>query len=216
MTRQTILVINPNSNAAVTAGLRESLIAWEQHPAISIECVTLEQGPFGIESDEDIRSVEPLILEEITRRDDCAAFVIACYSDPGLDACRAHTRQPVLGMQQSAVATALALGGRFGVLALGEASIARHLLYLEKLGLSAHLAGERPLNLTVAESGSHPEALPRILQQGRDLVERTGARSLILGCAGMARHRAAAEDALGVPVIEPVQAAVSLAAGRLA
>lgn len=215
MNRQTVLVINPNSNAGVTAGIRESLTDWDEHPVIGIECVTLEQGPFGIESDDDIRKVEPLLAEVIKRRKDCAAFVIACYSDPGLDACRSCTGAPVLGMQQSAVATAVALGGRFGVLALSDASIARHLRYLEKLGLSEYLAGERPLQLTVAESGCHPEALQRILEQGRSLVEKDGAKSLILGCAGMARHRAAAEDALGVAVIEPVQAAVALAAGRL-
>jgi Asp/Glu/hydantoin racemase len=35
------------------------------------------------------------------------------------------------------------------------------------------------------------------------------AESATLGCAGMAHHRAAAEDACGVPVIEPSQAAAT-------
>jgi allantoin racemase len=42
-----------------------------------------------------------------------------------------------------------------------------------------------------------------------------GARAIILGCAGMAKHRAAAEDASGVPVIEPAQAAVAQAIAAL-
>ena len=38
-----------------------------------------------------------------------------------------------------------------------------------------------------------------------------GAEAVILGCAGMAGHRGAVEDACGIPVIEPCQAATALA-----
>ena len=38
---------------------------------------------------------------------------------------------------------------------------------------------------------------------------------LLLGCAGMAEHRGWLQDQLGIAVIEPVQAAVSMAIGRL-
>jgi Asp/Glu/hydantoin racemase len=34
---------------------------------------------------------------------------------------------------------------------------------------------------------------------------------VILGCAGMAGHRSAVEEACGLPVIEPCQAAAALA-----
>lgn len=50
----------------------------------------------------------------------------------------------------------------------------------------------------------------RIAEVARALVA-LGAESVILGCAGMAHHRAAAEDACGVPVIEPSQAAAAQA-----
>jgi Asp/Glu/hydantoin racemase len=36
---------------------------------------------------------------------------------------------------------------------------------------------------------------------------------VILGCTGMAGHRAAIEQAIGVPVIEPCQAAAAQALG---
>jgi Asp/Glu/hydantoin racemase len=36
-----------------------------------------------------------------------------------------------------------------------------------------------------------------------------------MGCAGMARHRLALEQALGVPVIDPTQAAVTMAIGTV-
>ena len=36
-----------------------------------------------------------------------------------------------------------------------------------------------------------------------------------MGCAGMARHRRPLEDALGIPVIDPTQAAVTMALGAV-
>jgi Asp/Glu/hydantoin racemase len=46
-------------------------------------------------------------------------------------------------------------------------------------------------------------------------VAQDGADVLIMGCAGMARHRRPLEDALGVPVIDPTQAAVAMAIGTV-
>jgi Asp/Glu/hydantoin racemase len=210
-----ILVINPNSNATVTRGLGDALQGWRAHADLQIECSTLAEGPFGIESAEDIAAVEPLLLQEVQRREDCSAFVIACYSDPGLASCREAVARPVFGMQQSAVATALAYGGRFGVLALSQASIERHLRYLEALGVQGLLAAERALDLSVDQAAKDPRALQRIIEEGRRLIDDCHAATLILGCAGLARHRRAAEQVLQVPVIDPVQAAVALAAGAL-
>jgi allantoin racemase len=50
---------------------------------------------------------------------------------------------------------------------------------------------------------------------GRELVEKDGADVIVMGCAGMARHRRPLEAALGVPVIDPTQAAVAMAIGTL-
>ena len=36
-----------------------------------------------------------------------------------------------------------------------------------------------------------------------------------MGCAGMARHRRTLEDELGIPVIDPTQAAVAMAIGAV-
>jgi Asp/Glu/hydantoin racemase len=38
---------------------------------------------------------------------------------------------------------------------------------------------------------------------------------IVMGCAGMAAHQAALQDALGIPVVEPSQAAVAMAMGQV-
>ena len=59
-------------------------------------------------------------------------------------------------------------------------------------------------------------AIERIVSVGRKLRDDDGADVLILGCAGMGQRREILEKELGVPVIDPSQAAVQRAAGLLA
>jgi len=58
-------------------------------------------------------------------------------------------------------------------------------------------------------------ALPRMIDVGRGLRDRHGADVLVLACAGMARYRADLEEAVQIPVVEPTQAAVTMALGRV-
>jgi Asp/Glu/hydantoin racemase len=54
-----------------------------------------------------------------------------------------------------------------------------------------------------------------MIEVGRMLVQQDGADVVVMGCAGMARHRAALQQALGIPVIDPIQAAISMAIGAV-
>ncbi len=209
-----ILVINPNSNETVTQGLSEALevLRWSGGP--DILCETLAEGPFGIESQRDVESVTLPLRDLVAGRDDADAFVIACYSDPGLHVCREATGKPVLGIQACGVLTALSMAERIGVLALSSGSIRRHLRYLRQMGIDLSLVSERGLDLTVAESASG-ETYDRLRRVGEALRDEDGAGAVILGCAGMARHRTALERDLGIPVIDPTQAAVTMALGAV-
>ena len=72
-------------------------------------------------------------------------------------------------------------------------------------------AGERPLGVTVDAAANDPTTLEKIVHVGRELIDEDGAQMLILGCAGLAAHRKPAQARLGVPVIDPVMAAVTMA-----
>ncbi|MGP1356379.1 aspartate/glutamate racemase family protein, partial [Roseicyclus sp.] len=145
-----------------------------------------------------------------------SGFVIACFGDPGLHALRDRTAKPVLGIQECAVATALTLGQRFGVISILPASIPRHMRAFGAMGVMDRLAGDRALGLGVAELADETTTQARMVEVGTALRDRDGADVLILGCAGMARLRAPLEDAIGLPVVEPCQAATATALGRIA
>ncbi|GJD52119.1 Hydantoin racemase [Methylobacterium crusticola] len=209
-----ILVINPNSNDAVTRGL-EAALAPLARPDIAIACRTLAEGPFGIETQADVERVT-LPLRDLVVREAADATVIACYSDPGLHVCREATPRPVLGIAECGVLTALARADRFGVIAIRARSIPRHLRQLRQMAVIDRLAGERALEMSVAETAGGRDTLARMIAVGRDLRDRDGAGAVVMGCAGMAAHRRALEDELGVPVIDPTQAAVAMALGLVA
>jgi len=213
--RPRIRVINPNSNEVVTRSLDRALepLRFENGP--EIVCSTLAEGPFGIETQADVESVAMPLRRLVDADNASDAFVIACYSDPGLQVCREGTSRPVFGIAECGVLTALARASRFGVIAIGQRSIARHQRYLRQMALLDRLAGERPLEMSVAETASGDKTLQRMVEIGRRLKDEDGAQALVMGCAGMARHRRPLEAALDIPVIDPTQAAVAMALATL-
>ena len=215
MSRPRILVINPNSNVIVTKGLEVALQPLGFADGPEIVCTTLDEGPYGVESQADADSVVMPLRRLVESDNGPAAFVIACYSDPGLHVCREGTDRPVFGIAECGVLTAMTRAETFGVIAIAQRSIRRHIRYLRQMGLMDRLAGERPLDMSVAETASGEGTLAKMIEVGRALKEQDGAGAVIMGCAGMARLRRPLEDALGIPVIDPTQAAVTMALGAV-
>ena len=211
-----ILVINPNSTEAVTRGIDEACAPLRMPGGPAIECMTLKEGPPGIETQQHVDGVVAPLTGLVRRSDrDFSAFVIACYSDPGLHALREATRKPVLGISECGILTALTLGQKFGVIAILRQSIPRHLRYMGALGVMDRLAAELPVELPVVELSDERKTYGRMVEVGKRLRDEHGADVIVMGCAGMARYRKPLQDAVGVPVVEPTQAAVSMAVGRV-
>jgi allantoin racemase len=210
-----ILVLNPNSSAEVTASMDAALAPLRAPGGPEIVCDLLPEGPPGIETQEHVESVVLPIARRFAA-DPADAFVIGCFSDPGIHLARDTVRKPVLGIAESAVQLAVGLGHRFGIVAILERSIQRHVRYVRQLGFADRLAGDRPLGVGVAELADRDAVIDRIVAVGTELRDRDRADVLILGCAGMGRYRPELEARLGVPVVDPTQAAVARALTLLA
>ena len=206
-----ILFINPNSSQQCSAGISDALQPFRFAGGPALEVATLAEGPPAIYSWEDWHAVvAPLCA--LVRRERADCFVIACASDPGLSAVRQATQTPVLGIFSSAVLAALARAEKFGVIAIVTASKARHMLALRTLGVEARLAEEVALDVSMETLLAPQAARAAMVAAGKRCVQ-AGAGAVVMGCAGMAHHRAAVEDACGVAVIEPCQAAAAAALG---
>jgi allantoin racemase len=211
-----IVVINPNSTEAVTAAIDAAIEPLRMDGGPELVCQTLVEGPPGIESQSDADSViAPLCRAIASQRNEASAFVIACFSDPGLHAAREATARPILGIAECGILMALTLGQRFGVISILKKSIPRHLRYYGAMGVGQRLAADLPIGLGVTELGDSGTTLDRMRAVGAELRDDHGADVLVLGCAGMAQYRDPLERALGIPVVEPTQAAVAMAIGRV-
>lgn len=207
-----ILVINPNSNEEVTRGIEHALAELASGLPVAVDVVGLEGTPHGIESQRDVDSVAGPLAERIVADDDAHdAYVIACFSDPGLHGAREVTSKPVLGIASTGLLTAMAVGNAVGVISILGTSIPRHWRMYRAMGIEARIAQDLPVGARVAELAGGSDMGTRMEAVGRELIEKHGADVLLLGCAGMAHFRAPLEEALGVSVIDPTQATVGLA-----
>jgi Asp/Glu/hydantoin racemase len=204
MTAQ-ILILNPNSSESVTEAVDRSLDILRGNDCV-LRCMTLKGGPAGIETQAHIEAVVQPTARLISETP-ADAYVIACFSDPGLALAREAVRGPVVGIAESSFLLAMGLGHRFGIVAMADRSIPRHIRNIRSLGLENRLAGDWAINVG-AEHMDAAEVLDKVVQVGRRLRDRDRADVIILGCAGMGRYRDEIERILDVPVIDPTQAAV--------
>lgn len=212
---ETIYIINPNSTESVTRGIDAAVAPLRLAGGPLIECLTLKEGPPGIQTQRDVDGViQPLcrLIASLDAR--AAAFVIACFSDPGLHSARETTKKPVLGIMECGILTALTMGQRFGVIAILQTSIARHLRTINAMGVQSRLASERAIGLGVVELSDEGKTLQRMIDTAR-LLRDDGANAVVMGCAGMAQYRERVEQAAGIAVVEPTQAATAMALGRV-
>jgi allantoin racemase len=210
---KTILILNPNSSVTVTEQMESGCagISLPQNHRLSFN--TLTGAPAGIASQRDVEAVAIPTCDHFLAHP-ADAYVIGCFSDPGIILCREEISAPVVGIGEAAYREASQIG-RFGIVSIGSGSISRHARAVDALGLRHCLAGDRPLDLAVLELLESEKALARIIEVGRSLIDLDSAQVLILGCATMGIYRRRIESALAVPVIDPVRAAVLRASTML-
>lgn len=212
-----VRVLNPNTSATVTEAIARAMTAGPGAETCRFECETAASGPAGIVSQEDYEQAGQTVVEYVAlHREAADAFVVACFSDPGMAAAReAGGGKPVFGLGEAGMRAALGLGRRVGVVAIADVAIPRHMHYWERLGWRERVAAERALNLRVDQSGDPDVAWEALCRVARLLRDVDGADVLLLGCAGMADLRAPLENAMCLPVVDPCAAAAAEAVRAL-
>ncbi|MFM2120314.1 MAG: hypothetical protein RL722_1782 [Pseudomonadota bacterium] len=226
-----LLVINPNTSAAMTAGIAAAARAVAA-PGTEILASQPSFGPLSIEGFFEETLAAAGVAEQVRLRagdvvagadgakgDDGAAcrpavdgVVIACFGDPGLDAAREATRAPVLGIAEAAFHAAAFLATGFSVVTTMSRTcvIAEHLV--QRYGFERVCRGVHGTDIPVlALEDGGAACLPQIEAAAREALARDRSGAIVLGCAGMAALCQQLSARLGVPVIDGVAAAVKFA-----
>ena len=208
----TILVINPNSTERITSQIEEAIIDLAKELKVTSKVVTSPHGPAAIESDVDVQAaIQPMI--DVATNQPADAYVTACFSDPGIHEMRHRFSVPVLGIGESSALEAISLGRNVGIISGVEAAIPRHNRYWERLGIAGRIIADMATGRGVLDLESE-EAYHDIRATGKQLT-KLGADVLVLGCTGMTHLRPRLQEELGVPIVEPCQAALKAAALKL-
>lgn len=210
--RPAIHVINASSrtDTGITETIAASL-AWADLPALPrVDCVTLADGPRGITTARDSDEAAPAVLRFVAARAAEASslgFVIACFSDPGVHAARGLTAKPVVGIGEAGFAAALALGETVGTIGVAAGRGAKSRRLARHMGVADRVAGHRGLGLDYGQLQDPDLVRDRLIEAGRTLRDEDEANVLLFAGAGFGRWVAPLEDAIGLPVVDPTQAA---------
>lgn len=204
-----LLVINPNISTSVTALIE----AEARRSASATTALTMQTAPFGVAYIE--TRFEALIgayataqvaAEHAAGHD---AVVVAAFGDPGLAGLREVLPMPVLGLTESALASACLLGQRFSIVAISQRISAWYREVVEANGLIGRLASIRALDQPLAGIGSvqtdHGQALKALCERA---VAEDGADVIVLAGAPLAGLARSLRGQLPVPVVDGVSSAV--------
>ena len=204
-----LLLINPNISDSVT-----TLIEAEARRSASPETqITMQTAAFGVAYIETrfealigAYASAQLAAEHHAGHD---AVIVAAFGDPGLAGLREALPVPVLGMTESALATACLLGHRFSIIAISQRIQAWYREVVEANGLIGRLASIRALDRPLASIGhvqdDHAEALRTLCERA---VREDGAEVIVLAGAPLAGLARALHGQLPVPVVDGVSSAV--------
>ena len=184
-------------------------------PEVSIEAVALP-GPEFLDRPEhfDEAIAAAGAWAEAMPKDRYDVLISAGALDPGLPLLRKLAPIPVIGPGEASLFVGFILGGPLSIVTVDEHAVAKTLDFLEQTRTKPVIASIRsldvPVRQIVADLDRGREALRR---EARAAVEKDGATAIMLGAMTLGTLGVAQDlrDDLGVPVINPLEAAVQAA-----
>jgi allantoin racemase len=212
-----LLVINPNTNPAVTAAIRDAAAAVVSSTT-SVTVVNPNTGPFSIETAEHRALAAPQVVSLVgqNRAHRYDAYVLGCFDDIGLFEARALAGVPVVGTCEAGIAAARTMARRFAIITTVHAAVPGIHDLLARYG-AADICTVRAAGIGVADAAGNGEAAERrILAAIDQAIHEDGAEAILLGSGGLAGKAPLLRPQVPIPVIDGIQAAVTMAEGLAA
>lgn len=207
-----ILVVNVNTTASVTDAIAASARAVAA-PGTEIVGLTPRFGAESVEGNLESYLAAVGVADAVARHDGPFDAVIqAGYGEHGREGLQEMLDVPVVDITEAAAATAMYLGHRYSVVTTLDRAVPLIEDRLLLAGLDRRCASVRASGLAVLELEQDPDAaVTAIVAQARRAVTDDHAEVICLGCGGMAGLHERVRAETGVPVVDGVQAAVTVA-----
>ncbi len=210
---RTLLVINPNTGFATTQRL-QTWISGLLPKDVQVECITARFGApyiaceasYTVAGHALIDAWAQYLQDTGTQPD---GILIACFGDPGLFALREVSACPVSGLAEASFMQAVQTGP-FAIVTGGV----RWKPMLQRLAGSLGF-GEQLQHIEIVEQDgasllADRDMALRVLSQACLRAADSGARSIILGGAGLAGYASELQSQCPLPLIDSVSAGLDL------
>ncbi|MCR5980612.1 Asp/Glu/hydantoin racemase [Gordonia jinghuaiqii] len=209
-----ILVANVNTTESMTEAIADSARSVAS-PGTEIVGITPRFGAESCEGNFESYLAAIAVMDAILAYPEPYDAVIqAGYGEHGREGLQELLEVPVVDITEAAASTAIYLGHKFSVVTTLDRTVPLIEDRLKLAGLDQRCASVRASGLGVLELESDPvRAVKAIVEQSRLAVADDKAEVICLGCGGMAELEEQVRAATGVPIVDGVRSAVTIAEG---
>jgi len=207
-----ILVANVNTTVAMT----ESIANQARNVATAGTEIVGLTPRFGAESCEgnfeSYLAAIAVMDKVLAYPDPFDAVIQAGYGEHGREGLQELLDVPVVDITEAAASTAMFLGYKYSVVTTLDRTVPLIEDRLKLAGLDARCASVRASGLAVLELEEDADrAVATIIEQAQQAVTVDKAEVIVLGCGGMSGLDRAIRERAGVPVVDGIAAAVTIA-----
>jgi allantoin racemase len=207
-----ILVVNVNTTASITETIAQQARAVAA-PGTEIVGLTPYFGAESVEGNFESYLAAIAVMDCVMAYDQPFDAVIqAGYGEHGREGLQELLNVPVVDITEAAASTAMFLGHAYSVVTTLDRTVPLIEDRLKLAGLYARCASVRASGMAVLELEEDPlAAMEAIVRQAERAIHDDKAEVICLGCGGMAGLDEQIRQRTGVPVVDGVTAAVTIA-----
>ncbi|MCI1738132.1 aspartate/glutamate racemase family protein [Pseudomonas veronii] len=209
-----ILVVNVNTTESITQTIAEQARSVAS-PGTEIVGLTPYFGAESVEGNFESYLAAIAVMDRVMAYDQPFDAVIqAGYGEHGREGLQELLNVPVVDITEAAATTAMFLGHAYSVVTTLDRTVPLIEDRLKLAGLYQRCASVRASGMAVLELEEHPlAAMEAIVRQAELAIREDKAEVICLGCGGMAGLDERIRQRTGVPVVDGVTAAVTIAEG---
>jgi Asp/Glu/hydantoin racemase len=212
-----IALVNPNTSAASTERMLASARAVLPDDA-RLQGHTAQSGQEFIADAKALAAAAQMMASfgpAIVAAGGVDAMIVSGFGDPGLLAIRRQVPISVTGLAEASLAEAARGGRRFSIVTVTPALHDSLMEAAHAHGAQGQLASIRYTEGALADVMLTPDSLERaLLQSCLQAIADDGAQVIVIGGGPLAQAAGRLAVQVGIPVIDPVAAAVRLAYAR--
>ena len=207
-----ILVVNVNTTESITDTIAQQARAVAA-PGTEIVGLTPYFGAESVEGNFESYLAAIAVMDRVMAYDQPFDAVIqAGYGEHGREGLQELLDVPVVDITEAAASTAMFLGHAYSVVTTLDRTVPLIEDRLKLAGLYARCASVRASGMAVLELEEDPlAAMEAIVRQAERAIHDDKAEVICLGCGGMAGLDEQIRQRTGVPVVDGVTAAVTIA-----